>query len=462
MKSLPDPNRDLFSVEAEMSVLGAMLLSERAAEEATSVLTQEDFYRPAHGLIFGAMSRLVHKHRPIDTVSLEDELKSRGHFEDSGGPNYILELANYTPSASNSNYYAQIVLDKSTLRKLERSAREILGVVHDTDVPDVEDKVEKSERLLFEVGKKQLGKSFTTTRALAKRFTCIIDEVVETGTPLRGLQMGFPDLDRLTSGFYPGDLIIIGARPSMGKTALALDFAINVAEQSMDGKDKGAVAIFSLEMSEDQLYQRMTSMSSGISMNVLKTGKVTDYDYRKIMDASELLYEMPIYINDSGAVTPSEMRGLCRRLAAEKGLKIVIVDYLQLMKGAGGKKTENKTQEVSEITRALKSMGKELGCPVVVLSQLNRSVESRENKRPQLSDLRDSGSIEQDADMVMFLYRDAYYKAKEEHREVSRDPDEVEEAEVIIAKHRGGPTGVVKLGFQAAYTRYKSLYRGPN
>jgi replicative DNA helicase len=453
-----DERVPLFSYEAEMSTLGAMLLAERAAEEIVTILNEEDFYRPAHGLIFKAMKQLIHNHKPIDTVTLEDELKARGQLADSGGPNYILELANFTPSASNSNYYAQIVLDKATLRRLEQTGREIVGVVHDPDQGDVGEKVDKAEQLVFEVGRKQLGKYFTSVRSLAKEFFVDVDTIVESGQPMAGQKVDFADLDRLTSGFYPGDFVIIGARPAMGKTSLALDMALNVGKEIVNKEKRGSVAVFSLEMSSIQLVRRMASMISGVSMSVLKTGKITDDHYRRLADGCETLYELPIYIDDASDVTPLEMRGKCRRLKAEFGLTMVVVDYLQLMRGS--RRTENRVQEISEIARACKSMAKELDCPVIALSQLNRSVESREDKRPQLSDIRESGSIEAEADLVMLLYREAYYKAKEEHRDIPWNPDEVEEAEVIVAKHRNGPTGIVKLGFQPAYARYKTLYRG--
>jgi replicative DNA helicase len=452
-----DERVPLYSLEAEMSALGAMLLSERAAEEIVTILNEDDFYRPAHRLIFKAMKQLVHNHKPIDAITLEDELTSRGILMDVGGPNYILELANYTPSSSNANYYAGIVLDKATLRRLEQTGRDIVGVVHDPELGEVNEKVDKAEQLVFEVGRKQLGKYFQSVRTLAKEFFVDVDNIVETGTPMSGLKVDFTDLDKVTSGFYPGDFVIIGARPAMGKTSLVLDFAINVARKIVKDGAEGSVAIFSLEMSSIQLVRRMASMISAVSMSVLKTGKISDHQYKLMADGCELLYELPIFIDDASDVTPLEMRGKCRRLKAERGLSLVVIDYLQLMKGS--RRTENRVQEISDIARACKSMAKELGCPVVALSQLNRGVENREDKRPQLSDIRESGSIEAEADLVMLLYRDAYYKAKEEQRDIPWNPDEVEEADIIIAKHRNGPTGVVKLGFQPAYARYRNLQR---
>jgi len=448
----------LYSYEAEMSTLGSMLLSERAAEEVSAMLDEQDFYRPAHRLIYKAMRQLVHQHKPIDFLTLREELKARGNLSDIGGEDYLLQIAEFVPSPANSGFYAQIVLDKSTLRRLESASHEIRGVVHDADYGSVDEKVDKAEQLVFEVGRKAMGKYFQHVRSLAKEFFVDVDNIVETGTPMTGLKVGFTDLDNMTTGFYPGDFVIVGARPAMGKTSLVLDFALNVARAIARDETKGSVAIFSLEMSSIQLVRRMVSMLSGVSMGVLKQEKaLTDHAYQELANACEAMYSLPIYIDDASDVTPLEMRGKCRRLKAEHGLSMVIVDYLQLMKGS--RRTENRVQEISEIARACKSMAKELECPVIALSQLSRAVENREDKRPQLSDIRESGSIEAEADLVMLLYRDSYYKAKEEHRPEAVNRDEVQEAEIIIAKHRNGPTGKVILGFQASYARYRTLSR---
>lgn len=448
----------LYSVEAEMSTLGSMLLSERAAEEIVTILNEDDFYRPAHRLIFRAMRQLLQTHKPIDQITLEDELKARGNLADIGGPDYLLEIAMYVPSAANSGYYAQIVQDKSTLRQLESAGRDIVGLVHSPDNPAVSEKIDQAEQMVFSVGARSLKKQFQHVRALAKEFFVDVDNIVETGTPMSGLKVGFQDLDDMTSGFYPGDFVVIGARPAMGKTSLVLDFALNVCKDLQRHEKKGSVAVFSLEMSAIQLVRRMASMLSGVSMEVLKTGKISNENYQRLADGCEQLYSMPLYIDDGSDLSPLEMRGKCRRLKAENGLNLVVVDYLQLMKGGG--RTENRVQEISEIARACKSMAKELEIPVIALSQLSRAVESREDKRPQLSDIRESGSIEAEADMVMMLYRESYYKAKEERRSEVANHDEVQPAEVIVAKHRNGPTGKVILGFQPSYARYRNLERG--
>lgn len=455
----PEELTPLYSYEAEMSTLGSMLLSERAAEEIVTILDEMDFYRPAHRMIFKAMKQLTQNNKPIDMLTLRDELSARGNMADVGGEDYLLEIAEYVPSPANSNYYAQIVLDKSTLRRLEDAGQRIRGVVHDPDAGSVDDKVDKAEQLVFEVGRKSLGKYFQHVRGLAKEFFVDVDNIIESGTPLSGLKVGFWDLDRLTTGFYPGDFVIIGARPAMGKTSLALDMVVNVAQKLVREEKEGSIAVFSLEMGAIQLVRRMASMISGVSASVLRQDKpITDRQYKLLADACDELYSLPIYIDDASDVTPLEMRGKCRRLKAERGLSMVVIDYLQLMKG--GRRTENRVQEISEIARACKSMAKELEVPVIALSQLSRAVENRDDKRPQLSDIRESGSIEAEADLVMLLYRDSYYKAKEEHRPETENFDDVQSAEVIIAKHRNGPTGKVILGFQPAFARFRNSQEG--
>lgn len=444
----------LYSVEAEMSTLGSMLLSERAAEEIVSIIGEDDFYNPTHREIFRAMRQLLNNSKPIDLVTLKNELLAREKFADIGGDDYLMQIAEVVPSAANATYYAQIVLDRATLRRLESAGRDIVHTVHDGDGASADDKVDKAEQLVFEVGRKRLGKYFEHVRSLAKEFFVDVDNIIESGKPLIGVPSGFSDLDRMTTGFYPGDLVIIGARPAMGKTSLALDIAINVAASR---EKYGNVAVFSLEMSSIQLVRRMVSMISSVTGGVLKSPNISVEQYKKLADGCERLYSLPIYIDDSSDVTPLEMRGKCRRLKADGGLGLVVVDYLQLMRSS--RRTENRVQEISDVARSLKAMAKELEVPVVALSQLNRGVESRDDKRPVLSDIRESGSIEAEADIVMLLYRDSYYKAKEENMPHQFDPDHVEEAEVIIAKHRNGPTGKVILGFQPGYARYRPLYR---
>ena len=454
-----DPKVPLHSIEAEMSVLGSMILSSKASEQMVTFLDEDDFYRPAHRLMFRAMKQLISNHKEIDIVTLKAELVERGNLTDVGGVDNLIEIAEFVPSAANAEYYAEIVKDRATLRRLEGAANDIIHFVRDTDSGDAAEKVDKAEQVIFEVGRQQNKKYFTPVSQLAKEFFVDVDNIVETGAPMQGLKCGFTDVDRMTTGFYPGDFVIIGGRPAMGKTSLVLDFAVNVAQGRgrKDGK-LGTVAIFSLEMSGIQLVRRMASMLSGISMGVLKQDKgLSMNQYQKLADGCETLYSLPIFIDDGSDITPLELRGKCRRLKAEHGLDLVVIDYLQLMKG--GRRNENRVQEISEIARACKSMAKELECPVIALSQLSRAVESRDDKRPQLSDIRESGSIEAEADLVMLLYRDSYYKSTEEHRPEIENFDEVQEAEVIVAKHRNGPTGKVMLGFQPAYARYRNLDR---
>jgi replicative DNA helicase len=450
MQSPPEELVPLRSLEAEMSVLGSMLLSERAADEIANILTEDDFYQPAHREIFRAMRQLLNNAKPVDLVTLKDELIARDTLRNVGGLDYLTQVMECVPSPANAIPYSRIVQDKATMRRLEMAGREIIGVVHDVDVPDAEGKVDKAEQLIFEVGRKRLGKDFQHIQSLAKEFFLDVDHIIETGEPMVGMSTGYYDLDSITTGFYPGDFVIVAARPSMGKTALVLNFGLNVAR-----KNQGNVAIFSLEMGGNQLVRRLVSMISGVSSGALKKSSLRDDEYRKLADACEMLYGLPIYIDDSSDVSGMEMRGKCRRLKQDGGLALVMVDYLQLMRGS--KRTENRVQEISEIARSLKALAKELQVPVVALSQLNRSVESRDNKRPMLSDIRESGSIEAEADLVMFIYRDAYYQGKEQVAEVDPDPERVEEAEIIIAKHRNGPTGMIKLGFQPSFARFLNL-----
>ena len=452
-----DDSVPLYSVEAEMSTLGAMLLSERAAEEIVTILQEDDFYAPRHRLVFRAMKSLIAGHKPIDMTTLTEELKARGDLANVGGADYLTEIDLFVPSASNSAAYAQIVLDKSTLRRLEQTGREIVGVVHNPEVNEVQEKVDKAEQLIFEVGRKQLGKYFEPVSKLAKEFFVDVDTILETGVPMEGLKVGFTDLDTMTSGFYPGDFVVCGARPAMGKTSLILEMALNVARQHSRQGTRGSVALFSLEMASIQLVRRLVAMLSTVPNSVLKKGNISPSDYQKLADACDELYSMPIFIDDNSDLSPLEMRGKCRRLKAEHGLSFVMIDYLQLMRGS--RRTENRVQEISEIARACKSMAKELEVPVLALSQLSRAVESREDKRPQLSDIRESGSIEAEADMVMMLYRDAYYKKKEEHKPQYDNASEVEEAEIIVAKHRNGPVGTVKMAFQPALSRWRNAAR---
>jgi replicative DNA helicase len=452
----PEDFIPLHSVEAEMGALGSMLLSERAADEVTQILTIDDFYRPAHRLVFRAMLQLRKDLKPIDFLTLKTELVARGNLADIGGEDTILQLAEFVPSPANAEYYAQIVVDRARLRRLETAGRDIVGLVHNPNEGDAAEKIDKAEQMVFSIGKGTEKEYFQPVKFFAKQYFQKVDDFYVSKIPETGVKVGFHALDDLTTGFYPGDFIIIGGRPAMGKTSLVLDFALNVARTVVREESKGSVAFFSLEMGGIQLAQRFISMMSGISARSIRQREpLSDQKYDRLAEACEDLFNLPIFIDDGSDINPLEVRGKCRRLKSEHGLSLVIVDYLQLMRGS--RRTDNRVQEISEIARACKNMAKELEVPVIALSQLSRSVESREDKRPQLSDLRESGSIEAEADMVMLLYRDSYYKAKEEHRKEVENFDDVQTAEVIVAKHRNGPVGTVKLGFQPVFARFRNI-----
>ena len=438
------------SLEAEMATLGSMMLSERAAEEVQATLSEDDFYQPAHKEIFRAIRQLLLSAKAIDLVTIKDELIARGVLQDIGGVEYLIQIAESVPTAKNAAYYAEIVQDKSTVRRLEEAGHDILGLVRDPETT-ADEKVDEAESLVFEVGQKRLGKYFDTAKSLAKEFFKDVDHLLDTGEPILGLPSGFRDLDNVTTGFYGSDFIVIAARPAMGKTSLVLNFALHIARQ-----EKGAVALFSLEMSGQQLVRRIISTIAQVPMGTLKKANLSGHDYQRLADACEELYTLPVYVDDSSDINPLDMRGKCRRLKADQGLALVVVDYIQLMRG-NNRRPENRNQEIGEIARGLKAMAKELDVPVIALSQLNRAVESRENKRPMLADIRESGSIEAEADMVMFIFREEYYKRKQADAMDKWNPDSADVAELIIGKHRNGPTGTVLLGFQPAYTRFTLL-----
>jgi replicative DNA helicase len=452
MQSIAEELVPLHSVEAEMSALGSMLFGERAADEVFSILDEEDFYRPAHREIYRAMRQLQRESKAIDLVTLKQELVRRGKLDDVGGEEHLIRIAEFVPSPANASHYAKIVLENATLRRLEEAGHEIVKVVRDPDL-STDEKVDTAEREVYEVGGKRLGKEFALMRDLARDVLLDIDHIVESGEETLGLTSGFGDLDALTSGFYGGDLVILAARPSMGKTSLVLSMAIAAAKEHPDK----AVALFSLEMSSKQLARRMVSMRSKVSSGAMKKPNLQKSVLVSLTNACEELYSLPIYVDETSDVSGFEMLGKCRRLKRERGLSLVVVDYLQLMRA--NRKSENRVQEVSDIARSLKSLAKELDVPVLALSQLSRNVENRENKVPQLSDIRESGSIEAEADLVMFIYREEYYKTREmkddaEPVDLHKNPDHAEQADIIIAKHRNGPTGVVKLAFQPAYALF--------
>ncbi len=432
------------NVDAERSILGSVLLDKDAIIKIADIVTDEDFYEDRHSIIFQAMLYLFEKRRPVDIVTLSEILEAEDKIKIVGGSSYLAELVNSTPSAANIVYYAQIVRDKATLRRLITVADEINQLGFDEE-QEISETLDKAEQSLFSVSQKSLKNKFVPIKdALADAFDRIdaIHKDKDKGT-LRGVPSGFKDLDQTTAGFQKSDLIILAARPSMGKTSFALNLAENAA---IDFKQP--VAVFSLEMSKEQLIERLLSSQAGVDSWKLRTGNLNDDDFPKIGYAMGVLNDAPIFIDDSVGGNIMEIRAKARRLQMEHGLGLVIIDYLQLMSGRSKGNSDNRVQEISEISRGLKGLARELNVPIIALSQLSRAVEHRDDKRPQLSDLRESGSIEQDADIVMFLYRDEYYHPDTDRKGIT---------EILIRKHRNGPTGNVQVFFNPAQMRFANL-----
>lgn len=454
------------NLEAEQSALGAMMIDRGALEKGVDILQGEDFYRDAHRAIFDALVSLAERGEPVDIVTVQEELRTRGQLDAVGGTEYLMTLIDSVPSAANLEYYARIVEEKAILRRLIDSCSQIISSCHG-QVDDVAALVDQAERMIFHVAQRRIGQYFTPLGPLAHQAFETAEERMANAAPITGLPSGFRDLDMMTSGFQNSDFIIVAARPSMGKTALCLDFARHVAV-----RQKGTVAIFSLEMSKEQLALRLICSESRIDSHRLRTGHLQQKEWPRLAEGVGRLYTAPIFIDDTTDITALQMRGKCRRLKAEHGLSLVIIDYLQLMQSH--RRVENRNQEISEIARSLKGLARELQVPVIALSQLSRAVEHRVDKRPMLSDLRESGSIEAEADLVLMLYRDAYYKEKSAVLDTSQlvdEPGHGEEgggetaypaqpdntAEIIVAKHRNGPTGVVKLAFLKQFACFENL-----
>jgi replicative DNA helicase len=441
------------SLEAEMSTLGAMLLDRDAIARAAEKLKAEDFYREGHRQIFGAILQLFDRGDPADIVTVTNELRRRGQLDTTGGAPYLMTLMENCPAAANVEQYTSIVEEKSILRGLLTAADHVQGWVYE-GADNVETLIDRAEQAIFKVGQRRLTGDFSELKSLLHDAFEQIEMQFKNKGRATGTPTGFDDLDRITSGLQPSDLVIVAARPSMGKTALCLSIGHHVAVH-----EKMPVAIFSLEMSKAQLVQRLICSEARVNSQKFRSGYLDENDWNKIAGAVERLYDAPIFIDDTPAISTFEMRAKARRLKAEHGnLGLVIVDYLQLARTSG--RSENRTQEVSEIARALKSMGRELNCPLIALSQLSRAVEQREDKRPQLSDLRESGSIEAEADLVMFIHRDAYYRhgrVKEDKSGEARAEADERLAEIIIGKQRNGPTGTVKLVFLSEYAKFESL-----
>lgn len=434
------------NIEAEQAVLGAMLIDKEAIAKATELLSADDFYREAHRVIFSVMLELYNKNEAVDMVTVTEILKRDNKLEDIGGIAYITSLANVVLTAANVKYHAEIVAEKSVLRQLVRVSTEIAAMGYEAN-DDVGTLLDTAESRILEISNRKKKADFTPINDILMDSVQSIESLLQNKGGLTGIPAGFADLDKLTSGLHPSDFIILAARPSMGKTALALNIVQNVALRAHKaiGGEPRSVAFFSLEMSKEQLVNRMLCAEAGIDSQRLRVGEMHDEDWTHLWDACDTMSRAKIYIDDTAGITAMEMRSRARRLKAEHGLDLIVVDYLQLMQGSGKRNNSgDRQQEVSEISRSLKALARELDVPVLALSQLSRSVESRQVKRPMLSDLRESGSLEQDADIVAFLYREDYYNPETENKHT----------ELIIAKHRNGPVDTVNLFFQKQFTKF--------
>ena len=433
------------NIEAEQSVLGAILIENTALYKAIEIIGIDDFYKEAHKKIFLSMIELNEKNEAIDLVTLTEYLRKKNELDSVGGATYLSLLANTVPTAANIKYHSKIIYEKALLRNLINTATEIVSYGYENS-RDIEELLDYAENAIFRISEKKIRPSFSAIKDIIKDSFETIERLSEKKERITGIPTGFYDLDMLTSGFQPSDLIIVAGRPSMGKTALCLCIAQHA------GIEKGQpVAIFSLEMAKEQLVIRMLCAEARVDSHKLRSGFLAKSDWPRLTTAAGRLSEAPIFIDDSPGTSVLEMKAKARRLKAEHGLSLIVVDYLQLMSGRGERRRggpDTREQEISEISRSLKALAKELSVPVIALSQLNRAVESRQDKRPLLSDLRESGAIEQDADVILFIYREEVYKQTEENKGV---------AEIIIGKQRNGPVGIVKMAFIDKYTRFENL-----
>ncbi len=430
------------NVEAEQSVLGTILLSDHSLSAVLELLVSNDFYKDNHKLIFESMVVLFEKNEPQDIITVSNQLKDQNLLEDAGGVAYLATLTSIVPVTSNLFHYAKIIRQKAVLRNLITVNTEIASRCYE-EQGDIDTLVDEAEQAIFEIARSKSDKSFTPLKNIIPDAFETVEQLYKRKELITGVPTGFTELDKMTAGLQPSDLIILAGRPSMGKTAFAMNIAQNAALL-----DKTGVAIFSLEMSKEQLAMRLLCSAGHIDSQRVRTGKLHNEDWPKLTRAVGMLTEAPMYIDDTPAISVLEMRAKVRRLAAQFPLGMIIVDYLQLMRGRNS--TENRTQEISEISRSLKAMAKELKVPVIALSQLNRSLESRTDKRPMMSDLRESGAIEQDADVICFIYRDEVYNKAEDNPNHGI-------AEIIIGKQRNGPTGTVKLTFIKEFTMFENL-----
>lgn len=429
------------NLDAEKSLLGAVLIDEETLADISEHVKPKDFYDKRHATIFGGMTRLYERHKPVDLLTLSEELKKKDELDIVGGSAYLTELTNYVPTAAHAEAYAEMVALKAVRRRLIKASSMISELGYDED-NSTQELLEKAEAELFSVSDQSLKQDLVSIETILNDSFDRMEELHRNKGALRGVRTGYRDLDNMTAGLQRSDLIILAARPAMGKTTLVTNLAYNVATVA-----KQAVLFFSLEMSKEQLVDRMLADASGVDAWNIRTGNLSDEDFSKLSDAMGEMAEAPIFIDDTPGVSVLEMRTKARRVAHDQPIGLIIIDYLQLMQGSG-KNDGNRVQEVSEISRGLKLIARELNVPVIALSQLSRSVESRSPQIPQLADLRESGSIEQDADIVMFIYREAYYNPETERENIT---------DLIIAKHRNGPVGKVELYFHPERLRFMSL-----
>ncbi|MBQ8379446.1 MAG: replicative DNA helicase [Clostridia bacterium] len=428
-------------IEAEQAVIGSMLTDKDSVISAVEVLKEEDFYREDNKVIYGAIMNLYNRGEPVDIITLKDELVTLGKFEGVGGLEYLAELPEKVPTTANVEKYIKIVEEKSMLRTLIRTANELISLGYD-QTQEVEDIMDVAEKKIFNVMQRKNQKGYSSMKDILVESFTQLEELYNRKQHITGVPTGFADLDYKTAGLHNSDLILVAARPAMGKSAFALNIASNAAVRA-----KVPVAIFSLEMSKEQMGNRILCSEAMVDSNKVRTGKIEDEDWAKLALASGDLSESQIFIDDTPGISIMEIRAKCRKMKLEKNIGLVVIDYLQLVQGSS-KKGGSREQEISEISRSLKILAKEINVPVIALSQLSRAPEQRPDHRPMLSDLRESGAIEQDADIVMFLYRDDYYNEESEKKNV---------AEVIIAKHRAGSTGTVELLWLGNYTKFANI-----
>lgn len=432
------------SIEAEQSVVGAMLMDKDAILTASELISGQDFYQSAYGVIFDSMVELFNEGKPVDLVTLQDRLKEKDVPPEITSLEFVRDLVTAVPTSANVKYYAQIVADKSMMRRLIKLNDEISNAcyVGNEPLPAI---LEMTERSVFELLQKRNLGDYTPIKQVVLNALDRIEKASKNKGNVTGIPTGFNDLDYKLSGLQPSDLILVAARPSMGKTA----FVLNIAQYVAFKREKG-VAVFSLEMSKEQLVNRLFSLESQVDSRALRTGNLKDSDWEKLIEGAGIIGKSNLIIDDTPGISVSELRSKCRKYKLEHDIQLIIIDYLQLMTGSVGRHSESRQQEISDISRSLKALARELNVPVVALSQLSRAVESRPDKRPMLSDLRESGAIEQDADVVMFIYRDEYY---------NKDSEFKKQAEIIIAKQRNGPVGTVHLAWLADYTKFANLSR---